>query len=133
MRNEKEIEDMPSLYFNEYFKRKPDRLSERENYNLFTMKPSNSNCVEYVFADPLRQEIQRLNQKIAELKETVCRCDGSVGFICNACHDQKYFHKYEQAVKDLQMFIRETLGGAGDTYLETLGNRLKLKHGISEE
>jgi len=68
MKTEKEIEEMPSLYFNEYFKRKPDRLSEREKYNLFTMKPSNSNCVEYVFADPLRQEIQMLNQKIAELE-----------------------------------------------------------------
>jgi hypothetical protein len=54
------MSDMPSLFFNEYFKRKPDRLSEREQVNLFTMEPSEQNCVEYVFAEPLRQEIQKL-------------------------------------------------------------------------
>lgn len=74
---------------------------------------------ELEYQSDLRQkdaEIDRLKKKISS-------------FDAYASADEKY----QEAVKDLHMFIRETLGGAGDTYLETLGNRLKLKHGISEE
>lgn len=64
-------EEMPRLYFNEYFRRKPDRLSEREQVSLFTLEPSNTNNVEYVFAEPLLSQIAELEAQNKQLEERV--------------------------------------------------------------
>jgi hypothetical protein len=75
--------------------------------------------------------LQEKDEKIAEL-ESKFKAERNDVLYMDKRRDE-FKDKYDQAIKDLQVFIRETLSGAGHTYLETTGNRLKLKHGISEE
>jgi hypothetical protein len=75
--------------------------------------------------------IQEKDQKIAEL-ESKFKAERNDVLYMDKRRDE-FKDKYEQVFKDLHMFIREALSGAPATYLETIGNRLKLKHGISEE
>jgi hypothetical protein len=91
-------------------------------------------AVHYHYQESL---IQEKDEKIAELKETVCRCDESVGFICSVCHDQKYFHKYDQAVKDIKILSAYTSEALEyeymrDSFVEKV-KEIRNRHGISEE
>ena len=65
--------EYPVLYFNEYFRRKPMRLSERESEELFTLEETDVNNFEYI-------SLHDHEKEIASLKEQLEREQGAVDF-----------------------------------------------------
>jgi len=54
--------EYPVLYFNEYFKRKPMRLNERESEDLFTLEETDVNNFEYISLHDHEKEIASLKE-----------------------------------------------------------------------
>lgn len=57
--------EYPVLYFNEYFRRKPMRLNERESEELFTLEQTDVNNFEYISLHDHEKEIASLNDRLA--------------------------------------------------------------------
>ena len=58
--------EYPVLYFNEYFKRKPMRLSERESEDLFTLEETDVNNFEYISLHDHEKEIASLKELVVQ-------------------------------------------------------------------
>lgn len=57
--------EYPVLYFNEYFRRKPMRLNERESEVLFTLEQTDVNNFQYISLHDHEKEIASLKDKLA--------------------------------------------------------------------
>lgn len=62
---------LPSVFFNEYFKRKPMRLWEREDDCLFMMSKTDECNVEYVALEEVRQELTKLKAQLDKAVEAL--------------------------------------------------------------
>ncbi len=62
--------EYPVLYFNEYFKRKPMRLNERESEELFTLEQTDVNNFEYISLHDHEKEIASLKEQLK--REMAC-------------------------------------------------------------
>lgn len=63
--------EYPVLYFNEYFKRKPMRLNERESEELFTLEETDVNNFEYISLHDHEKEIASLKELIEQAYQYV--------------------------------------------------------------
>jgi len=60
------MDKLPSIFLNEYFKRKPMRLHEREDDGLFLMEKTEECNLEYI----PKSELESLEAKLQELVES---------------------------------------------------------------
>lgn len=58
--------EYPVLYFNEYFRRKPMRLNERESEELFTLEQTDVNNFEYISLHDHEKEIASLKELVVQ-------------------------------------------------------------------
>lgn len=63
--------EYPVLYFNEYFKRKPMRLNERESEELFTLEETDVNNFEYISLHDHEKKIASLKEQLKREQDTV--------------------------------------------------------------
>lgn len=56
--------EYPILYFNEYFRRNPMRLNERESEELFTLEQTDVNNFEYISLHDHEKEIASLKEQL---------------------------------------------------------------------
>ena len=63
--------EYPILYFNEYFRRNPMRLNERESEELFTLEQTDVNNFEYISLHDHEKEIASLKEQLKREQDCV--------------------------------------------------------------
>lgn len=89
--------EYPVLYFNEYFKRKPMRLNERESEELFTLEETDVNNFEYI-------SLHDHEKEIASLKEQLKREQDCVDFYANG-ENWSYVNQYNKTLMKMDKDI----------------------------
>ena len=92
--NQDELENKykyPVIYFNEYFRRKPMRLAERECESLFTMDKVKENNFAYISLEDHQKEIEKRDGLLKEAES----------------HIKMLYHEHNQAERDRQNWLKE--------------------------
>lgn len=72
--------EYPILYFNEYFRRNPMRLNERESEELFTLEQTDVNNFEYISLHDHEKEIASLKEQLEELTSLLNEASDIIGW-----------------------------------------------------
>lgn len=84
------------LFFNEYYRRKPDRLWEKDG-EVFCMEKGGEYDYEFISIDEHEQELTKLTNKFEKANRYIelCPCDPDI------YPDQlKAWNEYQEAIKD---------------------------------
>lgn len=86
------------------------------------------------------KELQEKDEEIKRLKKLICKCDTSVGFICESCHEQINWAKYQEAVNDIQKLldVRDRLRSKlvsmrAFEIVDSVFNPIRIKYGIDKK
>lgn len=83
----------------------------------------------------LLKDYKEKDEEVAKLKKIICKCDTSVGFICESCHEQMNWQKYQEAVNDIDYLV--SYGRAKSNYSTREYNfevsQIRTKYGLNKE